>query len=136
MSHRLIDLNDDLRRLRDDGYNVDIDSGHLIVRDVPYVTSAREIRRGVLVTSLDLNGDLTIRPSDHTIKFVGEYPCASDGVGDRRHQAQQRLVQDKRTRHRPAIFFKRQAAARVLRELLRKDKDIRRDPVRPRCGYR
>ncbi len=25
-------------------------------------------------------GDLTIRPSDHTIKFVGDYPCASDGV--------------------------------------------------------
>ena len=80
MSHKLIDLNDDLRRLRDEGYNVDIDSGHLIVRDVPYVTAAREIRRGALATSLDLNGDHTIRPSDHTIKFVGEYPCTSDGV--------------------------------------------------------
>jgi molybdopterin/thiamine biosynthesis adenylyltransferase len=79
MSHRLIDLNDDLRRLREEGYNVDIDSGHLIVRDIPYVTSAREIRRGALATSLDLNGDHTIRPSDHTIKFAGEYPCTSAG---------------------------------------------------------
>jgi hypothetical protein len=79
MSHRLIDLSDDLRRLRDEGYNVDIEAGHLVVRDVPYMNSAREIRRGMLVTSLDLNGDHTIRPSDHTIKFVGEYPCTHTG---------------------------------------------------------
>ena len=79
MSHRLIDLNNDLRRLRDEGYNVDINAGHLIVRDLPYVTSTREIRRGILATSLDLNGDHTIRPSDHTIKFAGEYPCTHTG---------------------------------------------------------
>jgi len=79
MSHKLIDLNDDLRRLRDEGFNVDIDAGHLIVRDIPYVTDARLIRRGTLATSLTLNGDHTIRPSDHTIKFTGEYPCASSG---------------------------------------------------------
>jgi hypothetical protein len=79
MSHKLIDLNDDLRRLRDEGYNVDIDSGHLVVWDVPYVNAAREVRRGTLVTPLTLNGDQTIRPSDHTIKFAGEYPCASNG---------------------------------------------------------
>lgn len=79
MSHRLIDLNDDLRKLRNDGYNVDIDAGYLVVRDVPYVNSQREVRRGALVTNLELNGDLTNRPTDHTIKFVGEYPCASDG---------------------------------------------------------
>jgi molybdopterin/thiamine biosynthesis adenylyltransferase len=79
MSHKLVDLNDDLRRLRDEGYKVDIDAGHLVVRDVPYVNAAREVRRGSLVTPLTLNGDQTIRPSDHTIKFAGEYPCASNG---------------------------------------------------------
>ncbi len=51
-----------------------------LCRDVPYVDGTREVRRGVLVTSLDLNGDHTIRPSDHTIKFVGEYPCTTAGV--------------------------------------------------------
>lgn len=80
MSHRLIDLNDDLRRLRDEGYNVDIYAGHLIVRDIPYVNERREVCRGVFAASLELNGDITIQPTDHTIKFVGECPCTSDGV--------------------------------------------------------
>lgn len=79
MSHKLINLNADLRQLREEGYNVDIDSGHLIVRDIPYVNDLRKVLRGIFATSLDLNGELTIRPSDHTIKFCGEYPCKSDG---------------------------------------------------------
>src|SRR5665213_3045693 len=40
MSQKLVDLNPDLRRLRDVGYNVDVweREGYLVVRDVPYVT--------------------------------------------------------------------------------------------------
>ena len=56
-----------------------MEAAHLIVRDIPYVTSRREVGRGTLVTNLDLNGDVTIRPSDHTIKFEGEFPCTSGG---------------------------------------------------------
>ena len=84
MSHKLIDLNEDLRRLRDDGYNVDIYGGNLIVRDIPYVTEKREVRRdGVLVTALNLNGEILNppnQPGQHTIKFAGEYPCDASGV--------------------------------------------------------
>lgn len=79
MSHKQIDLSADLRRLRDEGYNIEIDAGYLIVRDIPYVNDRRELCRGILATSLDLNGDITNRPSDHTIKFVGEYPCTGEG---------------------------------------------------------
>ncbi len=79
MSHRLIDLNDDLRKLRDEGFNIEIHAACLVVRDVPYVNGMREVRRGVLVTSLDTNGDIVNRPSDHTIKFAGDYPCAANG---------------------------------------------------------
>ncbi len=79
MSHKLIDHSDDLRKLRDEGYNIDIHAAHLIVRDVPYVNSRREVCRGILVTSLDTNGDIVNRPSDHTIKFAGDYPCSSEG---------------------------------------------------------
>jgi len=80
MSHRLIDPNEDLRKLRDEGYSVDIYGGYLIVRDVPYVNDKREVRRdGVLVAPLNLNGDILNPPSDHTIKFVGDYPCGADG---------------------------------------------------------
>lgn len=79
MSHKLIDRNPDLRRLREEGYNIDIHHGYLLARDIPYVNSKREVCHGILVSNLDLNGDVTNRPSDHTIKFVGELPCTSAG---------------------------------------------------------
>jgi len=79
MSHKLIDRNDDLRRLRAEGYDIEIHAGYLVARDIPYVNQRREVARGILVSSLDLNGEVTIRPSDHTMKFVGDYPCTSEG---------------------------------------------------------
>ncbi len=81
MSHKLIDLNDDLRRLRDKGYNVSIENNHLVVRDIPYVNERREVLTdGVLASSIDLAGEKTIQPSDHTIRFGGERPYSASGV--------------------------------------------------------
>lgn len=75
-----IDRSPDLLRLRTDGYNIQVTkAGFLAVRDVPYVNSKCEIASGILVSNLDLAGDITARPQDHTIKFVGEYPCDSTG---------------------------------------------------------
>jgi hypothetical protein len=75
-----IDRSPDLLRLRQDGYNIQVTkTGFLVVGDVPYVNSKREIVRGALVSNLDLAGDITARPQDHTIKFVGEYPCDNTG---------------------------------------------------------
>jgi hypothetical protein len=102
MSHKLIDLNEDLRKLRDDGYNVDIHAAHLVVRDVPYVNDKREVRRGILVTSIDTNGDIVNRPSDHTIKFSGEYPCTSAGepiAGIRHGSGEVRISESLTTHH-------------------------------------
>jgi len=65
--------------LKDGGYDVEIRSGYLLVKNVPYVTSQRTVLLGVLVTPLTLAGDVTTRPADHTMKFVGEYPCRADG---------------------------------------------------------
>lgn len=80
MSHRLIDLNDDFRKLRDDGYNVDIYGGYLLVRDIPHVNTDRKVcRDGVLAAPLNLNGDILNPPSDHTIRFAGDYPCDAAG---------------------------------------------------------
>ena len=39
MQHPLINLSDDLKRLVDDGYEVEIWSGFLILKNIPYVTS-------------------------------------------------------------------------------------------------
>ncbi|HET6912334.1 MAG TPA: ThiF family adenylyltransferase [Rhodanobacteraceae bacterium] len=80
MSSTIIDRSTDLQRLRGAGYNIGIsDAGFLLVRDVPYVNELREIATGTLVSNLDLAGDITVQPQDHTAKFIGEYPCDAAG---------------------------------------------------------
>lgn len=69
----------DLRRLLDDGYDVAIVAGFLVVRDVPYVDRHRRVRRGQLVSRLDLAGDRTVAPRDHQVWFVGALPCDRQG---------------------------------------------------------
>ena len=79
MSHSLISRSNDLSKLRDEGYEVDVQSGHLVVRNVPYVNNQRQVKRGLLVSALDLNGDVTIRPASHQAYFAGDYPCDNSG---------------------------------------------------------
>jgi hypothetical protein len=81
MSTIQIDRSPDLLRLRKEGYNIQVsDAAYLLVHDVKYVNSKREICSGVLASSLKLAGDITVPPeNDHTAKFVGEYPCDSAG---------------------------------------------------------
>src|SRR5438270_1704472 len=79
MSYKLINRSPDLKRLRDEGYDLAIRSGFLLVRDIPYLNSAKEVKRGTLVTKLILAGDVTERPDDHVAYFEGEYPCREDG---------------------------------------------------------
>jgi hypothetical protein len=80
MSQRLISLNPDLKRLRDDGYDILVLGGYLLAKNIPYVNSRREIGFGTLVSELTLAGDRTVRPSTHVIHFSGEYPCHKDGT--------------------------------------------------------
>ena len=79
MSRRLIARNLDLLRLQNDGYDLEVRGGHLLIKDVPYVDTARTIRRGILISSLELSGDVTNRPSDHVTYWTGDHPCHSDG---------------------------------------------------------
>jgi hypothetical protein len=79
MSQRLINRSADLKRLRDEGYDLEIRSGFLLVKDVPYVNSSREVKRGTLVSQLILAGDITARPDNHVAHFMGEHPCREDG---------------------------------------------------------
>jgi hypothetical protein len=70
----------DLRRLVEAGFHIRVtDAGILLVRGVPYVNSKREVAYGILTSNLDLAGDVTVRPQDHTAKFIGEYPCDERG---------------------------------------------------------
>lgn len=80
MSAKLISLNADLKRLQDEGYEVEVRSGHLLLRSIPYVNPRREVALGTLIAELTLNGEVTQRPTDHQVWFHGEEPCHRDGV--------------------------------------------------------
>lgn len=80
MSQRLISRSPDLERLRSEGYAVEIRHGYLLVHDVPYVNAGRHVRRGVLVSTLNLVGEATTRPETHVVHFVGDHPCTKDGI--------------------------------------------------------
>lgn len=81
MSSTPIDRNPDLLRLREEGFNVSMSrTGFFLMRDVPYVNGKGEIVYGVLATALELAGDRTIPPTDHTTKWTGDYPCDASGT--------------------------------------------------------
>lgn len=79
MSQQPISLSPDLSLLKYDGYEVEIIAGHLVLHNVPYVNAKREVRRGALISELDLAGQVTTRPSSHVVMFAGEYPCDKHG---------------------------------------------------------
>jgi Domain of unknown function (DUF6791)/ThiF family len=80
MSRRLIDRSPDLLRLRNEGYDIDIRTGCLLVSTVPYVDSQRTVRLGTLISKLELSGDTTNKPKDHVAYWVGDHPCRADGT--------------------------------------------------------
>lgn len=80
MSTKRTSRSPDLQQLREDGYDWEIRSGHLLLKCVPYVNARKEVARGTLVTVLTLAGDLTAPPADHTVMWIGEYPCRADGA--------------------------------------------------------
>ncbi|HVM21767.1 MAG TPA: ThiF family adenylyltransferase [Sphingomicrobium sp.] len=80
MSQQLINRSPDLKRLRDEGYTVDILDGHLLVHNIPYVNAAKQVKVGTLVSTLCLAGDVTRPPDTHVAFFIGEAPCTAAGV--------------------------------------------------------
>jgi uncharacterized protein DUF6791/ThiF family protein len=80
MSHQLISRNQDLKRLRDEGYGLEVRSGFLLVTYIPYVDTEKKVNRGTLVSELTLAvGDVTTAPSTHVAHFIGEHPCDQNG---------------------------------------------------------
>ncbi len=93
MSNTPIARSADLTRLRNEGYNIEVREGFLLVKDVPYVNSRRDVLRGTLVCKLDLAGDVTTLPSTHAAFFAGDHPCDQNGAplskivtGSNRHE--------------------------------------------------
>lgn len=109
MSRQLISRNQDLSQLRDEGYELEVRAGYLLVKSVPYLNSRREVKHGTLVSELTLAiGDVTATPGSHQAYFIGEHPCHADGSKitqiehGGRHQFDQDLVVDHSFSAKPA----------------------------------
>lgn len=80
MSVSLISRSADLSALvNQKGYNVHIRGAYLVVKGIPYLTESGEIEQADIVTSLDLEGDKVIPPSDHTVWWTGKMPHTATG---------------------------------------------------------
>lgn len=80
MSAVLFSHSSDLKRLREDGYFVQITGGQLVMHEVPYVNAQQELKIGKIISSLCLSGNVTQKPEPHTVHFEGEFPCNTDGT--------------------------------------------------------
>jgi hypothetical protein len=83
MLHKLISHSPDLKRLWDDGYEIEIVEEHLVIHHIPYLNSAKEIKYGTIISTLILAGDKTSAPNTtgdgHVAYFIGEKPSEKDG---------------------------------------------------------
>lgn len=80
MSHKLIDHSPDLKRLRDEGYEIEVTSGYLLIHHIPYVNYEKVIKFGIFACQLNLaTNDKTSKPNTHVIYFQGEDPCDKGG---------------------------------------------------------
>lgn len=69
----------DIKRLQDEGYNIVVQQGHLLVH-VPYVNAERKVQHGIIVTDLASNVGSPVPPSNHQVWFTGEFPCYPNGA--------------------------------------------------------
>jgi hypothetical protein len=80
VSNSPISLSPDLSRLKAEGFEIEIVADHLVIRNVPYVNAAKQVRRGSLVSTLNMSGNVTRPPDTHVIMFAGEMPCDKNGA--------------------------------------------------------
>lgn len=101
MSRQLINRSPDLKKLQDEGYNIEEIAGYLVLWDVPFVNTRREVVRGALVSRLDLAGERTAKPTDHVVLFAGDHPCNLDGteITQIKHGSSIQQISDRLTVH-------------------------------------
>src|ERR1700730_1958934 len=73
-SMTLVDRSDDLRRLIEEEYDLEIRDGNLLVHHVPFVNGAGGVEYCTLVSDLSTNGERTIQPGRHEVWVVGSVP--------------------------------------------------------------
>jgi len=80
-SAEIIAASSDLKALHDDGFEVAIKHGHLLISSVPYVIVGKKVARGTLIFPLTMVTEFRVgKPGDHTAHFAGEEPHHADGT--------------------------------------------------------
>ena len=79
MSQELINHSQDLKKLQEKGYEIEICTGYLLIHNIPFVNCEKMIEYGTLVSALSLSGNTTMKPNTHVALWIGSHPCYSDG---------------------------------------------------------
>lgn len=80
MTKQILDNSPDLKKLQEEGYEVEVRDGYLLIHHVPYVNSAKEVKFGIIISPLELNGTRTLKPNNHQVYFSGDFPCYQNGA--------------------------------------------------------
>lgn len=80
MLHRQINHSPDIKKLRDNGYEVEIIGNYLLVHSIPFLNARKKVVKGTLVTNVSIANNRVTKPNSHVIHFAGEFPCNIDGT--------------------------------------------------------
>lgn len=80
MSIKQTVLNPSIRRLVEDGFEVEIVNQHLLVHSIPYLNARLEVKLGVLACPFSEIGEQDTVPNDHTMWLQGEEPYMAVGT--------------------------------------------------------
>lgn len=78
MLQQRLNHNEDIKRLVNEGYAVEIVGKYICVSNIPYVKSDREVAFATLLCPFNIQGNL-ITPVDHTMFSTGYPPCDHNG---------------------------------------------------------
>lgn len=80
MFQKLVNHNEDIRRLIEKGYAIAFDSNYMVIRDIPYLDAHRELETGAIVAKLVFIDQVRVRQDDHQVFFAGSTPYNLDGT--------------------------------------------------------
>lgn len=69
-----------MRRLVEIGYAITFDSNYLVIRDIPYLNSEKQLQIGAIVTKLLFETEEKVKQENHQIFFAGSSPHNIDGT--------------------------------------------------------
>jgi hypothetical protein len=80
MFSKQISLSPDIIQLRNDGYEVEIKENFLLIHNIPYFNTDKQVCKGILISKLSIKGNQVIHTKDHTTFFKGSEPCDAKGI--------------------------------------------------------